>query len=565
MKATPSISQIFTTETFPPEIRMNIDCLLLAGVWVGPVKANQGILLNAILDKVRELNSVGVDVKTPAGVKVVRVKLLCAIFDKPAKASATNMKQFNGEYGCTYCTDKGTVIGRNTRVYLPDDTHITRTPHDMGQWVRDAERTGSPVFGVKGRSVFSKDLQLPQCIPIDYMHAVLEGVFKNLMKSWFDSSNHGERYYIGRYRKDIDKAIARIKPPSDFRRTPRSVELTSFWKASEFRVWLLYFSLPVLKAFLPTEYLHHLSLLVGSMHILLSESIHKDSLDQVEGMLQLHYRMYPQLYSERHCTWNVHDLIHIVSHVRLWGPLWGFSMFGYENMNGFVKETFHGTRKILGQLAFHVRLRQSLPSIVNELCSGESTTTLDILDRLMGTQRRRNMQQVGQKMYVLGRISQQQPNTADRLAIECCTGGSVSGVLSISARMMKSGVIYTSNLHTLQQAHNDKVCMFDDNGETRFGVIKYFVIMDTAGPVAVLDVYEHTNTSVLRDIRPPRTRELRQFNSHSTFIFPVKKLSLAASTKAVRMSQVLHKCILIPQKGKPLDYVVPLVNSYEHH
>ena len=116
-------------------------------------------------------------------------------------------------------------------------------------------------------------VQLPECIPIDYMHAILEGVFKRLMVCWFNSSNHGKPTLVGTWKHKI---VARVKPPCEFRRTPRASDIISYWKASEFRSWLLYFAIPVLKSYLPPEYTHHLALLVCALHILLGDSICSD-------------------------------------------------------------------------------------------------------------------------------------------------------------------------------------------------------------------------------------------------------------------------------------------------
>ena len=77
--------------------------------------------------------------------------------------------------------------------------------------------------------------------------AILEGVFKSLMKCWFDSSNHGKAYYLGMHREAIDRIVARVKPP---RRTPQPINTTSYWKTSEYHSWLLYFAVPILKPFL---------------------------------------------------------------------------------------------------------------------------------------------------------------------------------------------------------------------------------------------------------------------------------------------------------------------------
>ena len=53
-----------------------------------------------------------------------------------------------------------------------------------------AESTGQPQVGVKVTSLLSKYLEIPSCIRIDYMHSALEGVFKQLMRHWFDQKYH---------------------------------------------------------------------------------------------------------------------------------------------------------------------------------------------------------------------------------------------------------------------------------------------------------------------------------------------------------------------------------------
>ena len=76
----------------PPTIRMNLDYLLLAGVYCGPNKPSMEIILPPVLAAIRRIESDGITVDTTEGRKVVRAKLLMGVFDLPAKASATNMK-----------------------------------------------------------------------------------------------------------------------------------------------------------------------------------------------------------------------------------------------------------------------------------------------------------------------------------------------------------------------------------------------------------------------------------------------------------------------------------------
>ena len=68
--------------------------------------------------------------------------------------------------------------------------------------------------------------------------------------------------------------------------------------ASEYRAWILYYSLPVLKGYLPPVYHTHLALLVCSMHILLGECITTEAISIAEKMLDDFSSQYENLYGK---------------------------------------------------------------------------------------------------------------------------------------------------------------------------------------------------------------------------------------------------------------------------
>lgn len=155
----------------PPDVRMDLRYLLLAGVWLGSVKPAMSVILQPILDKIHCLYENGIMVSTPSGDKCLRAKLLCCVFDLPARAMALNLMQWNGHFGCTYCLDEGTQVS-HVRIYLPDDEHIVRSEKDLLKHAMKAA-SSSPVFGVKGPSVLSPYLNIVKDTAIDYMHAML--------------------------------------------------------------------------------------------------------------------------------------------------------------------------------------------------------------------------------------------------------------------------------------------------------------------------------------------------------------------------------------------------------
>lgn len=57
------------------------------------------------------------------------------------------------------------------------------------EYGQKAARIGIPVYGVLIVSPLATSVNLIFSVPIDYMHAVLEGVTKMLMNLWFNSTN----------------------------------------------------------------------------------------------------------------------------------------------------------------------------------------------------------------------------------------------------------------------------------------------------------------------------------------------------------------------------------------
>ena len=65
----------------------------------------------------------------------------------------------------------------------------------------------------------------------EYMHCVLLGVTRLLLKLWFNSKHHKELWYLGTSIKDIDVLLMSLTPPDEMKRTPRSLQTTlKFWK-----------------------------------------------------------------------------------------------------------------------------------------------------------------------------------------------------------------------------------------------------------------------------------------------------------------------------------------------
>lgn len=89
------------------------------------------------------------------------------------------------------------------------------------------------VLGVKGPSWLSTipSFDMVDGMSADYMHCVLLGVTRMLLRLWFNSPHHSELWYIGNATNKVDSRLCSILPPSEIQRTPRSIDKTvKFWK-----------------------------------------------------------------------------------------------------------------------------------------------------------------------------------------------------------------------------------------------------------------------------------------------------------------------------------------------
>lgn len=253
-----------TILNLPPGTCMNAENVLMAGLWYGkkPSMDILDLMLKPILETLDRFSTLGISIDAPQGLVTIRTKLVMGVFDLPAKSAVLCAKQYNGKYGCSVCLHPGTLVSRNHRVYLPGDHNIGRTHHSVVTAALEAEAGGEPVNGVIRSSPLTSILDLVDSIPVDYMHAVLEGVTRLLLNSWFLTCNHGEPFYLGSKLAEIDRIFLKQRPPSELSRPPCLIaKRVKYWKASELQNWHLYYSLPLLP-YLSSLNLHHYGFLV---------------------------------------------------------------------------------------------------------------------------------------------------------------------------------------------------------------------------------------------------------------------------------------------------------------
>ena len=153
------------------------------------------------------------------------------------------------------------------------------------------------------------------------MHIVLLGVTKLFLNLWFSSDKSKELFSFADSVDVVDHHLKNIKPPNSISRVPRSIkDHLKYWKASELRSWLFYYSLPILKDVLTEDYYQHYLLFVNAVFILLQECITAADVDNSEALLKHFCCMFAALYGDRYMTCYMHQLLHLADNVRDMGP-----------------------------------------------------------------------------------------------------------------------------------------------------------------------------------------------------------------------------------------------------
>lgn len=99
------------------------------------------------------------------------------------------------------------------------------------------------------------------------------------------------------------------------------------------------------------DYFENYLRLVTAIAILSAEEITEFDLVVANNLLHRFVREFQQMYGLRFCTITIHLLLHLVDCVRRLGPLWVYSCYEYEDINGQLLKVVHGTGHIDTQVA----------------------------------------------------------------------------------------------------------------------------------------------------------------------------------------------------------------------
>ena len=250
--------------------------------------------------------------------------------------------------------------------------------------------------------------------------------------------------------------------------------------------------------------------------------------------------------------------------MRLWGPLWTHSAFGFESMNGHLRDLIHSRTEIHKQLVFSVQVNQALQQLHSHLLDNEGEETINFLSYCRHAIPRQTMSRITAHTYIVGKICFTELSEDELSAVATETLGELPPKVETFYRLYHRGDLYYS---TSYQKENGKrnccVCCYrDEAGNMKFGQIQKFC--QTTKFLTIMKVFTMSSSTFLRRAGNPGRRALQQYaevDLLSSFMFEVYPPS---TTLAIPIEQLQSRCVLVTNQGKNFDYIFLQPNNFQH-
>ncbi|KAE8739418.1 hypothetical protein FOCC_FOCC015086, partial [Frankliniella occidentalis] len=371
--------------------------ILMASLWLGKDKPVCNEYLRPFVQECIELATVGVDYTVNGLKRNVKFRAAMCIADSVARPAIRNSTLFSGNFGCGLCvhpgewTPKGkggmmsyspiheeNLTGDKIPVWYPRKRH-NQTMLDA----EEAELSGICQRGIVGKSVLSQMpwFDIVNFLDADVMHIIMN-VGKMFCKLWFKTKNDGKPFNISKEISQVNSRLNSFHPTSEISRAPRSLEHYADFKAHEWAVWILIYSLVALKGILPSKYFEHWALLVSALSRLTHHSVRVSEVLLSRREIRDFVAGTHTLYGMNCVTFNVHLLSHLPESVLNFGNLWTHSAFLYGSYNSVLKNSVRSSNGIINQIVMEFKTRaavQFMEADLNSILSAEEKQYLSNL------------------------------------------------------------------------------------------------------------------------------------------------------------------------------------------
>lgn len=258
---------------------------------------------------------------------------------------------FNGYYSCQKCTVRGKYYKKFKVMAFPNIECARRTNdsfrgRDQEEHHKEFRSLIEELLGVDMVNDF---------ITSDSLHLIHHGVGKRCLTRWKNGTKSYKNKLSTVDLNRINLLLVQLnrQKPTEIHRAIRDLSVLHFWKATEFRTFVLYVGIVVLKDIVPLEEYEHFKLLCCAVK-LCSTEVYEDLVRNtrlVDLMIENYINQYIDIYGEHTITSNVHNLCHLPDEVRRFGNLESISTYPFENCLYTIKLKLRAMAKPLEQIS----------------------------------------------------------------------------------------------------------------------------------------------------------------------------------------------------------------------
>jgi len=280
------------------------------------------------------------------------------VCDAPARSFLKCIKSHSGYSSCERCVQPGEWKGK---VVFSEIDAALRTDDDFCRKVDDKHHSQqqSPLENL-GIGMVSQFV-------LDPMHLLYLGVVRRLLLAWIRGG------YSVRLSQQICSQLSSVLLnmstyiPREFSRRPRSLLEIDRWKATEFRLFLLYTGPTAIRKFVSDAVYKHFMLLFVASYILSSSELCVAYCDYAEKLLKMFVSEVGSIYGKDMLVYNIHCLLHLCDDVRHYGCLENFSAFTFENKLKSIKQLIRKPSLLLQQVIRRLSEQQIIPKRFNKM------------------------------------------------------------------------------------------------------------------------------------------------------------------------------------------------------
>ncbi|XP_055682561.1 uncharacterized protein LOC129789619 [Lutzomyia longipalpis] len=295
--------------------------------------------LNYFVGEMNNLVTNGIIINTHK----LNVTIHSFVCDSPARSFVKGIVYFNHYSGCSKCTVSGSffdcmVFTRIDAVKRDDSSFRSRREPEH-------HKTTSPLENLP--------IDMVEHFPVsDNLHLFDLGIMKRQLEGWTTGKFNYRTKWSNAQITEICQLLkfANESRPIELHRQIRTLRYLSIWKGTEYRTFLLYLGIVILKDFLKPNVYYHFSLLFCAYSIY-SARYYQKYRDIAHELIEEYVKSYSYFYGPSSVVSNVHNLIHVIDDVRLFGELENISTYPFESYLGIFKKLVRSGNRPLAQVA----------------------------------------------------------------------------------------------------------------------------------------------------------------------------------------------------------------------